>query len=133
MMKPSPAAGVEIAGESPQLLRSRDSLGPPALARWRAAEARLYPLIMIDSGAYEAAVTLVCEAAEVLRWQCDTVAELVDADATAVLARCPSASVRSTPGFDPGVAFAAACAHRWTELTANQSEAVLEANQGGSR
>ena len=133
MTKPSPALGVEIADESAQLRRPCAGAEPPAAARWKAAEDRLYPLIVVDPSLYETAVTLVREAADVLRRQCGTVTELVDVDAVAVLAGCPSASVMSAFGFDPGTAFDAACASRWRELTAERTDAGLEASEDGSR
>jgi hypothetical protein len=39
----------------------------------------------------------------------------------------------SALGFDPGTAFDAACAYRWRELTAEQTDTELEADQDGSR
>ena len=133
MTKPSPALGVEIADDSAQLRRPRAGAEPPAAARWKAAEDRLYPLIVVDPSLYETAVTLVREAADVLRRQCGTVTELVDVDAAVILAGCPSASVMSAFGFDPGTAFDPACAYRWRELTAEQTDAEIEASQDGSR
>ena len=133
MTTPSPAPGIEMADGSARLRRPPAGAEPPAAARWKAAEARLYPLIVVDSDVYETAVTLVREVADGLRRQCGTVAELVDVDAAAILARCPSASVMSALGFDPGTAFDAACAYRWRELTAEQTDIELEADQDGSR
>lgn len=111
MTRATPAAGIDIAGSSAT---------PPAAHRWRAAEERLYPLITVDPALYEAAVRLVCEAADVLRWKCRTVPELVEVDAADVLTQCPSAPLTSALGFDAHTAFDAACAHRWTELRMNQ-------------
>lgn len=128
MTKPSPSLGTEIADE---IARSRAE--PPGAARWKAAEGRLYPLIMVDPAVYETALTLVREVADVLRGQCGTVGELAGADAGAVLARCPSTPVLSALGFDPGTAFDAACACRWRELTADETDAELETRQDGSR
>lgn len=133
MTTPSPAPGIEIADGSARLRPPPARADPPAAARWKAAETRLYPLIVVDSDLYEAAVTLVREVAEVLRRRCGTVTELVDVEAAVILARCPSASVMSALGFDPGTAFDAACAYRWRELTAEQTDTELEADQDGSR
>ncbi|MPZ78924.1 MAG: hypothetical protein GEV28_00370 [Actinophytocola sp.] len=133
MTKPSPFLGFEIADEIVRPRRPRAGAEPPGAARWKAAEDRLYPLITVDPALYEAALTLVCEVADVLRGQCGTVTELVGADAAAVLARCPSAPVLSALGFDPGAAFDAACACRWRELTAEKTDAELQAGQDGSR
>jgi hypothetical protein len=92
----------------------------PDADRWSAAESRLYPLVMVDPDLYEAAVTVVCQALDVLRSQCGTVAELSSADPAVVLDQCPAASTLAALGLDPGVAFAAACAHRWRDLRAVQ-------------
>jgi hypothetical protein len=81
--------------------------GPPAApeqrdrARWEAAEARLYPLVLSDPELYEAAVTLMAEARDVLRSECDTVSALAEIEAAAVLARCPSAPATTARGVDP--------------------------------
>jgi hypothetical protein len=133
MTRSNPPVGIQIGDEFEQL--SRPSPGPQSgvAARWIAAEGRLYPLIVVDPTGYEAAVTLVCEAADVLRSQCGTVTELVAADAATVLARCPSAALLSTLGFDPGTVFDAARAHRWRELTGRRSDAEPEADRGGRR
>jgi hypothetical protein len=133
MTTPSPALGIEIADDSARLRRPPGGAEPPAAARWKAAETRLYPLIVVDSHLYEAAVTLVREVADVLRRRCTTVTELVDVDAAVILAGCPSASVMSSFGFDPGTAFDAACAYRWRELTAERTHPSLEADQDGSQ
>jgi hypothetical protein len=133
MMMPSPSRGVEIADEAQQPVHVPGDAAALAVTRWRAAEGRLYPLIMVDSGLYEAAVTLVCEAADVLRWQCRSVDELLDVDAPGVLARCPSAPVMTALGFDPGTALAAACAYRWRELTADHPDAEHHVSLDGRR
>jgi hypothetical protein len=133
MTKPSPSPGIEIADEIAPSRRPRAGAEPPSAARWQAAEGRLYPLVMVDAALYEAAVTLVCEVTDVLRSQCGTVTELAGGDAATVLARCPSVSVMSALGFDSGTAYDAACACRWRELTAEQTDAEPGASQEGSR
>jgi hypothetical protein len=117
MTMPSPFLGLEIPDEVVQLRGPRMDVDPPAAARWRAAENRLYPLIIVDPSLYQAAVTLVCEVADVLRGRCGSIADLSAADPAGILACCPSASVMSALGFDPRTAFDAACAGRWRELT----------------
>lgn len=133
MITPSPSSEIEVVDVNEQLVQGRTAAELPDAARWRAAEGRLYSLIVADPPLYEAAVTLVCEAADVLRWRCRTVGELVGVDASTVLASCPSAPVMSALGFDPGTAFDAACAHRWRELTVDQTDPRPDAGQGGSR
>ena len=133
MTKPSPALGIEVAGETAPPRRPPAGAEPSVAARWQAAEGRLYPLVMVDAAAYEAAVTLVGEVTAVLRSTCSTVAALAGADRAAVLNRCPSVSVMSALGFDPRTAYDAACACRWRELTAEQTDAEPENSQDGAR
>jgi len=86
------------------------------VARWRAAEGRLYPLIMTDVDLYETAVTLVAEAAQLLRAECDTIEDLLDVDAADVLARCRTTATLGAAGINPTTAVDAACARRLLEL-----------------
>ena len=133
MTKPTLPLGVRIADQLPLPLRPRaEAAQPLAAARWTAAEDRLYPLIVVDPDLYEAAVTLVCEILDVLRSECGTVAELCDAEAAVVLPQCPAASAIAAFGFDPVVAFDAACAYRWRDLTADRAD-ELGASQVDSR
>jgi len=131
MLKPSPSVGNKIADENEQLFQEHPGVEPFGVARWRAAEGRLYPLIMVDADAYEAAVTLVHEVARVLRRECGSVAELTHVEAADVLAQCPSTALTANSGFDPGTAFDAARAHRFRELAAREPDAVAESPQGG--
>ena len=133
MMKPSPSMGIKIADENEQLFDGPGRVEPFGVARWRAAEGRLYPLVMVDPDLYEAAVSLVREAAQVLRRECGTVVELTDVDAAGVLAQCPAAARMASSGFDPRTAFDAACAGRFRELAGSEPEAGFEARQGGRR
>jgi hypothetical protein len=106
---------------------------PPDAARWNAAEDRLYPLVMVDPDLYEAAVTLVCQALDVLRSQCGNVAELTSADPAEALRQCPAASTVAALGLDLGVVFDAACAYRSRDLTADRADGESDAGQAGSR
>jgi hypothetical protein len=118
-----------LAGNEPGQVA--DAGGEPLhVVRWRAAEGRLYSLITLDAEMYEAAVTVVTEAAAVLRSQASCRAELLHADAPAVLAQCPSASAMLALGLDPGVAFDAARAHCWRELDLDQSGGQAAASVG---
>jgi hypothetical protein len=119
MMTWSPVWGIEMPDRMEEALRRLDPAAPGR--RFQAAEAQLYPLIMVDSALYEMAVTLVGEALGVLREQCHATSDLTDVDVARVLARCPSAEAAAASGFEPGVAVDAACAQRWRELTATQS------------
>jgi hypothetical protein len=133
MMKPNPSMGIKIVDENEQFFRGPGRVEPFGVARWRAAEGRLYPLIMVDLDLYEAAVSLVREAAQVLRRECGTVAELTYVDAAGVLAQCPSAAGMASAGFDPRTAFDAACAGRFRELAGSGPEAGFAAREGGRR
>jgi hypothetical protein len=88
-----------------------------ALARWRAADDRLYPLAMVDADSYQHAVALVGRMLDELRRSCDTLNDLVEVDSD------PSALLASV---DPGGLHAvlansqmlveAACSLRSSEL-----------------
>jgi hypothetical protein len=130
----SPAAGIEIAddggGQTIPPYAGREML---AVRSWQAAEGRLYPLATVDAVLYEEAVTLVREAAAVLRSRCADVADLIDVDPREVLARCPSAPAWTERGLDPTMAFDAARAFRWHELTANPAAGSQASNSGDPR
>jgi hypothetical protein len=133
MMTWSPAPGIEIADASEQTRPPGDGLEMLAVRGWRAAEGRLYPLITVDAGMYEEAVTLVREAADVLRACCADVTALIDADPRDVLARCPSASAWMERGLSPATVFDAARAVRWRELTPDRGVGSQGANPGDPR
>jgi hypothetical protein len=86
------------------------------LARWRAAEGSLYSIVMVDPELYETAVTLVVEAAQVLRAECDSLEDLLDLDVARVLARCGTAAQLAEAGVNPATAIDAARARRVLEL-----------------
>jgi hypothetical protein len=127
MTKPFMPPGVGIADQLSLPRRpgcETDAGQPLAAARWTTAEDRLYPLIVVDPDLYEAAVSLVCEALDVLRARCGTVAELCAAEASVVLSQCPATSTIGALGFDPLIAFDAACAYRWRDLTADRPDGI---------
>jgi hypothetical protein len=132
MRKRSQAPGVEAAAESGPAFPRHERLEPPASSRWQAAEARLYPLIMSDPDLYEAAVTLMSEARDVLRARCGTVTELAGEEATGVLAGCPSAAETLARGIDADVVVDAARAYRWRELTGLQPADRRLGSSGGT-
>jgi hypothetical protein len=80
---------------------------------------------MSDPGLYEAAVTLMTEARDVLQSECDTVSGLAEIEAASVLARCPSAPATTARGVDPETVVDAARAYRRRELTGVQPAAEL--------
>lgn len=90
-----------------------------AWARWRQAEARLYPLAMVDPDWYAQAVRLVGALAAELRRRCTTPAELlaVEAEPTELLAAVPTEEPIGPP-LDPRLLVEAACSLRGGELLA---------------
>jgi hypothetical protein len=133
MTKRSTADGICTDGVTRPSTQAGDSAELLTVARWQAAEARLYPLIMVDADLYEAAVTLVGEAAGVLRARCDTIRGLIETDAIDVLTACPSATGVTALGFDPHTAFDAARAGSWREITAKDSSTGHGFRSGGQR
>ena len=129
MTNPTPRRRLGNAAAAPQSWRTAAQGEQPAeAAGWRAAEDRLYPLVMVDPDLYEAAVALVCEALDVLRSQCGTVAEISSIDPAEVLRQCPAASALLPLGLDLGVVLDAARAHRWRDLVADHAD-VRSASQ----
>jgi hypothetical protein len=124
---------VDLFGESGQAFPARDGGEPHAVRRWRAAEGRLYPLITADPALYEAAVTLVGEAAAVLRRRCSDATELEELDTAEVLVRCASTPAVTALGVDPDTALDAARAIRWRELTADHQMRSPDLTSGDPR
>jgi hypothetical protein len=88
-----------------------------ALARWRAADDRLYPLAMVDADGYQHAVALVGRMHDELRRSCHTLTDMVEVD------RDPSALLAAVDPGGPDTVLAnsqtlveAACSLRSTEL-----------------
>jgi hypothetical protein len=123
MTTPTPPRRLGNAAQAPQLWGpAAQGEQPPEAARWSAAEDRLYPLVMVDPDLYEAAVTVVCEALDVLRSQCGTVAELSSIDPAEVLRQCPTASALPPLGLDLGVVLDSARAYRWRDLVTDHPD-----------
>jgi len=129
----SHAPGIEAAAERQQTLPPCDGPEMIAVRSWQAAEGRLYPLIMVDAALYEDAVTLVREAADVLRSRCADVIDLIGVDPLDILATCPSAPVWTQRGLDPAIAFDAARAIRWREMTPDCRVGRHGSNSGDPR
>lgn len=72
---------------------------------------------MSDPDLYEMALGLVVEAREVLRAQCPTVGSLVSISAETVLASCPSEPAVRGQGLHTAIAFDAARAFRFREIS----------------
>ncbi len=104
------------SAEDSAIAASTDERERAAAERWRAAEGRLYPLIVADPDLYTLAVELVVEVRELLRVECASVDALIGAAATNVLSRCGTTAKVRAEGFDPVVAFDAARAARLREL-----------------
>ena len=129
----SPIPGREISDENEPARPTRDGIEVLAVRSWQAAEAHLYPLAMVDPDLYEEAVTLVREAADVLRSCCADVTVLIDADPREVLDHCQSAPLWTERGLDPLTAFDAARAIRWRELGPERCCVSHVSNSGGPR
>lgn len=109
-----------------------------ALARWRAADDRLYPLVLVNPESYRRAVELVGRMVQELRRSCRNVDHLVEVDhePSALLAavRFDPADI---PGINPQTLVQAACGLRGTELLAadhrrRRGERIALARESGS-
>jgi lambda repressor-like predicted transcriptional regulator len=109
--------------------------GPEALAeqRWRAAEERLYPLVMTDPGAYQRTLAAVQSVVAALREDAASVADLMaaEADPDALLA-----AVADRPPLPAELLVQAACGVRSREIAAaregeRRAAAVDAARAGG--
>ena len=98
----------------------RTRIPPDAAARFTAAEARLYPLVMVDPDAYERAVTLTGMLSQDLRSTCaDIDAVLQRRTALLPLLTEPTDQARpSLAGLNPETLVDAASALRCRELQA---------------
>jgi hypothetical protein len=102
------------------------SMSDDALARarqsWRAAEARLYPLAMINVDGYQRALVLVAATCEQLRAVATTAADLVACQPRAVeyVAAACDATATSAQGLEPDDIFGSAAAARDRELAGEE-------------
>jgi hypothetical protein len=102
------------------------SMSDDALARarqsWRAAEARLYPLAMINVDGYKRALVLVAATCEQLRAVATTAADLVACQPRAVeyVAAACDATATSAQGLEPDDIFGSAAAARDRELAGEE-------------
>jgi hypothetical protein len=102
------------------------SMSNDALARarqsWRAAEARLYPLAMINVDGYQRALVLVAATCEQLRAVATTSADLVACQPRAVeyVAAACDATATSAQGLEPDDIFGSAAAARDRELAGEE-------------
>jgi hypothetical protein len=130
MTSSSPIPAVEISDDGDAARLPGHGREAVAVRKWRTAEGHLYPLVTVDPALYEDAVTLVSEAAGILRSRCADVTELIDVDPGEVLHRCPSAPAWTRRGLDPATAFDAARAVRWRELSPD-GRIVSHSSTGG--
>jgi hypothetical protein len=91
-----------------------------ARARWRAAEARIYPLAMTDTDAYMDAVEAVGRVLAVLRARCASEAELLQAETDDEVLGLVGTGSRGRMPADHASVVAAACAMRSVELGAGR-------------
>lgn len=96
-----------------------DSVPPALLAEWRAAEERLYPMVMVIPEAYERVVRLVGEATVELQLSCPDVAALVAA-APDMASRIRRLAIEGegTDRLDLPLIAGAACLMRYRQLEA---------------
>jgi hypothetical protein len=108
---------------------------PDAVVRFTAAEARLYPLAMVDPEAYERAVTLTGTLLKDLRATCpDIDAVLHRREALMLLLTENTDAARSSLfGITPEILVDAASALRCRELQAEQDAAAAEARVAAAR
>jgi hypothetical protein len=102
------------------------SMSDDALARarqsWRASEARLYPLALINVDGYQRALVLVAATCEQLRAVATTAADLVACQPRAVeyVAAACDATATSAQGLEPDDIFGSAAAARDRELAGEE-------------
>lgn len=96
---------------------------------WRAAEARLYPLAMINVDGYQRALVLVAATCERLRGVTSTAAELLARQPRAVeyVAAACDATGTSAEGLDPDDIFGSAAAARDRELAGEERRLARQA------
>lgn len=87
-----------------------------ARIRWRAAEARLYPMALADSDAYMDAVEAVGRVLGELRRTCHSNDDLMRAELDHTLLEVVGTGTRSPAVPEPAIVIAAACALRSAEL-----------------
>jgi len=105
---------------------------PDVMARFTAAEARVYPLVMVDPEIYERAVTLTGMLLKDLRSTCpDIDAVLRRRKAlTSLLTETTDEDRPSLIGLDPDTLVDAASAQRCRELHAEPGTAAAEGRHG---
>ena len=111
---------------------------PPALGEWRAAEERLYPVVMLRPDLYERAIQLVRRVADELAGHGD-VASLVAAwpDAAAIVYRVSSLALLPLDELDAGLVAGAGFSLRYRELAVDAArgdriERVRRAAESGA-
>ncbi|MGH8822878.1 MAG: hypothetical protein ACRDVN_00160 [Jiangellaceae bacterium] len=123
-----PARGDVMANPGPHT----PGIPPDAVARFTAAEARLYPLVIVDPEAYERAVTLTGLLLTDMRSTCpDVDAVLRRREALLRLLTEPTDEARpSIVGLNPETLVDAASALRCRELQAELGAGVAAAGDG---
>jgi len=91
------------------------------LARWHDAEAKIYPLVMVDPALYEAAVGAVASACDQLRSRYGARTDLLAVDVDALTIELAEASEDFSRLVDVGIGSRLVCeaalAHRFMELS----------------
>jgi len=111
------------------------AIPPDAVVRFTAAEARLYPLAMVDPATYERAVTLTGTLLKDLRATCPDIDAVLDRrEALMLLLTGTTDKARpSLIGFTPETLVDAASALRCRELQAELGAAAAEARVAAAR
>lgn len=114
---------------------ARPSVPADALARFTAAEARLYPLAMVDAAMYERATTLVALTASDLRQTCPDVDAVLARRAGLITGLSEVASVAglSLVGIPADTVVDAASALRYREVVAEHAAAEGRARLAAAR
>ncbi|MEP6527444.1 MAG: hypothetical protein ABJA86_09785 [Nocardioidaceae bacterium] len=101
-----------------QPARHGPAIPPEILVRFTRAEARLYPLAIVDPEAYERGVTLTAKLLKDLRSTCADIGAVLDRRETLLkhLTETPEDDNPSPVGFSPETLVDAASALRWREL-----------------
>jgi hypothetical protein len=91
------------------------------LARWRDAEAKIYPLVMVEPALYEAAVAAVAHACDQLRSRYSARRDLLAVDVDALTIELAEVSEDFSRLAGVGIGFRLVCeaalAHRFMELS----------------
>jgi hypothetical protein len=93
-----------------------DSVIPFAVARWRAAESRLFAGLLLDAEPYERSLVVMAAAIEILQTGCATKELTLEVDPLAVATEAAAATGVDLVGVDLELIGAAALTSHWWRL-----------------